>query len=208
MILEGPVGKVFIMMLGERALSDRGYFMGVVMRASSLRKECNFLYLAVPKVVAPFVDIDVLKEHAIGLLVVEDGEVWEALTSPYRPVEEMAPGGMPLEFPTDLLDRLSKLEKRISRLEQEISALRPLLREVSSLRALGRQVRELSSRVEALSRRLASLPLETRRHAPPEEARVAPASPQQAGVEGLPSFFKDNPWLEILSKRGEEDVPS
>jgi len=27
-------------------------------------------------------------------------------------------------------------------------------------------------------------------------------------VEGLPSYFKDNPWLDILARRGRDELPA
>ncbi len=216
MAFSGPKGITFVLLLGEKALGDRRYFMEVVMRASSLRDKCNFLYLAAPKLVAPFVDTEVLKKHGIGLLVVGDEGVVEALASPYRPIsagrQEKAPQ-VSLEALNEVLSRLSALEERLSALEREVLSVRPALSELSALRGLGEQVRALSARLDALTRRVdalsASLARPTALTAP--TAPSPPTTPPSAGqpeLEGLPSFFKDNPWLEILARRGQDEVPA
>ena len=215
MVFEGDGGLAFVILLSGRAMGDRGAFMDAVMRASSLRPACNFLYLAVPRLAAPFVDTEVLKEHDIGLLVVDDDEVREALPSPFRPVArgraEQAPAGPEID---ELLKRLTTLENRLAALERELMGVRPLLNEMSSVKGLREQVKALSSRLNALSRRVDLLASSlAQRPAGPAVAKPVPSpAPTPAmgpgELEGLPSFFKDNPWLEILARRGQDELPA
>ncbi len=91
----------------------------------------------------------------------------------------------------ELLRRLEELETRVASLE----GLRRLVAEVEALRA----------RVESLAKQLAALAEREQLTAPkPAEGRreygTADASPDLE----LPSFLKDNPWVEILSKKGRE----
>ena len=205
MAFSGEDGTVFVVLAGEKALSDRGYFMEVVMRASSLRQSCNYLYLAVPKLLAPFVDVEVLRKHGIGLLTVDD-EVVEALASPKRPVLEAAPGGAPVDrgLLEGIMARLSALEARISAVEREVSGLRPLLSQVRGMGELKKELSTLATEVKMLSHRLNALSAGLPAQARPE----APKPPPGPELEGLPSFFRDNPWLEILSRRGQDEIPA
>ncbi len=91
----------------------------------------------------------------------------------------------------ELLRRLEELEMRVISLE----GLRRLAAEVEALRA----------RVESLAKQLAAL-AEREQVTAPKTAEVRPAhwtSDASPGFE-LPSFLKDNPWVEILSKKGRE----
>ena len=213
MAFEGPQGTVFVVFVGREAIGNRSYFADLLMRASRLRGKCNFLYLATPKVVAPFMDVEVLRKHAIGLLVLGDEGVIEALASPYKPVEQAGPAQeVPegLELLNDVLSRLSAIEQRLSALEGEVMGLRPLAGELKALRGLREQVRKLSARLDVLSRRVDSLSAGLAAPAPPTRPVTAPSPPAPTApeLEGLPSFFKDNPWLEILARRGQGEVPA
>ena len=216
MAFSGPRGTAFLVVADEKLISDRNYFMEAVMRASSLRRACNYLYLAVPKLAVPFVDAEVLRKHGIGLLMVDGDRVVEVLASPYRPVEEGKPGQEASIEPgmlTDLLDRLSALEQRLSVLERELMALRPLAGELKVLRGLREEIRALSTRVDVISKRLDSLSASISGLRPtgpvaPSPAPPTPSGPPRPELEGLPSFFKDNPWLDILSRRGQDEIPA
>ncbi len=92
---------------------------------------------------------------------------------------------------TDLLRRLQELEARVMSLE----GLRKLVVEVEALRA----------RVESLAKQLAAL-AERERVTAPSSIEVRPSygtADTTPGLE-LPSFLKDNPWVEILSRKGRE----
>ena len=156
-----------------------------------------------------------LKEHDIGLLIVDGDEVRETLPSPFRPVArgqaEQAPVGPEIG---ELLERLAALENRLAALERELMGVRPLLNEIGSVKGLREQVKALSSRLDALSRRVDLLASSlAQRPAGPAVAKPVPSpAPTPAmgpgELEGLPSFFKDNPWLEILARRGQDELPA
>ncbi len=92
---------------------------------------------------------------------------------------------------TELLRRLQEIEARVMALE----GLRKLVAEVEALKA----------RVESLAKQLSALASREQdaARAPAEVRRTS----ESAGIDqgpGLPSFLKDNPWVEILSKKGRE----
>ena len=209
MAFEGPDGLAFVIMLDGRAIGDRRAFADAVMRASALRGECHFLYLAIPKAIAPFVDTELLKKRSMGLLIVDEEGVFEALTSPRRPLKRGGQVGGGEAISEELLNRIAFLENKISVLESELMAIRPLLSEIGSIRELRESVKAISSRLEALSRRMDMLSssMLVRTQAISSPAKPAPVQ-GQLEPEGLPSFFKDNPWLEILARRGRDELPA
>ena len=66
-----------------------------------------------------------------------------------------------------------------------------------------RELRELRERVESLERALrnASVRLEPER---PVVGEVGLERSEALAEEELPSFLRDNPWVEILSRRGDD----
>jgi len=91
----------------------------------------------------------------------------------------------------ELLRRLEELETRVISLE----GLRRLVAEVEALKA----------RVESLAKQLAALAERGQVAAPkPDEVRPVYGTADTPPDLELPSFLKDNPWVEILSKRGRE----
>ena len=223
MAFSGDEGTAFVIIARERAVADRGYFMEAVMRASALRPFANYLYLAVPKLLAPFVDTEVLREHGMGLLVVDEEGAREAMASSFRPagapVAQQGASALPSEFSAllnDLLARLSALEQRVGRLEGELARVRPSLARLREVGELREQVRALSARLDALSHRVSTLSLARPGQPVPATPAAGSRAGAQAGIaqappgaEELPSFFKDNPWLEVLARRGREDeVPA
>jgi len=209
MIFEGQDGLAFVILLDGKAIGDRRAFADAVMKASALRGECHFLYLAIPRAIAPFVDAELLKKRSMGLLIVDEEGVFEALASPRKPPRRRGSTGNSGGVPEELLNRIALLENRISVLESELMAIRPFLDELSSIRELREDLKALSSRLEALSRRIDTLSTSMLVRAPSIGPPAKPtATLSQPEPEGLPSFFKDNPWLEILARRGRDELPA
>ncbi len=166
---------------------DRSLFMKKALKAAALREYVDKVYIAIPSKFRLIVDGNVLLSNGIGLLIVnEEGEVQEALPAKPRMSRFRSLGkGVELDSITRRIDsleeRVRNLESalpRISRLSEELEELR---REISLLR---REVRSLSS--AKVTR--------------PE----VPAKVEELPGEELPSYLRDNPWLEILSRRARE----
>jgi hypothetical protein len=67
------------------------------------------------------------------------------------------------------------------------------------------EVEALRARVESLAKQLSALATMEQVAAPPpaEKTPTAISADTSQGLE-LPSFLRDNPWVEILSKKGRE----
>ncbi|MEN3048572.1 MAG: hypothetical protein ABDH63_07345 [Candidatus Caldarchaeales archaeon] len=108
----------------------------------------------------------------------------QQLSAPERPI-----------VPTSGED-VSGLIARIERLEAKVSSLERL-GEIASL------IEKLRVRLEQLAARVEALESAGRREVTVERSEQA-SSEVPAERVPLPSFLKDNPWVEILSKRGGE----
>ena len=187
---------VFVEVLEIGALSDRSLFMKALMNTSALRDYCNLLYIAAPKLLAVIIDSSTLSEYGVGLLTVGD-KVLEAQPATYRPIKSVKPQQVSIEIPEiEELKKIPLIEERIRELERVIVELR------STISNLQGKIYSLSSRVESLEK----LGIQVKTKIPKPEVKPEVTASVEVSSEGLPSFLKDNPWVSILSKRGEERV--
>ena len=200
---EGGGVRAAVFTVGEDALRGRGEALRSILAASTFREGVDYVYVAVPKVLATVIDSSVLSEQGLGLLVV-DGRVVEALPARRRAPQ---PG-------------LAELERRVAELEAQLSKLAKLKveglsqAELSRLDLIEARLAELRAKLDSAVKRLeASIASLAERLTRLEEVRerveaVVEAAVEEAGrameAEGLPSYFKDNPWLSILASRGKE----
>ena len=201
LFFEGKNEVVCVKILGPEAFLDRNTFMRAVLDAGLLLDYCNRLFLAVPLLLLPSVDADTLRAHGMGLIGAGEEELVVAQDAPRREPKPSLAQGINLDDETlRLLEKVPILEARVRELEATVAELRIAL---SQLRG---QFEGLSTKVD----RLASLPTVQEQPSQPSRAEAAEASPPAAAAsvqeppQELPSFLQDNPWVEILSKRGEE----
>lgn len=100
--------------------------------------------------------------------------------------------------PVEVSAEVSELLRRLQELESRVMAL-------EGLRRLVAEVEALKARVESLARQISSL---TAREQPVTATQLrSTGPPEQAGgtePQELPSFLRDNPWVEILSRKGRD----
>jgi hypothetical protein len=157
--------------------------------ASVLEKASEFsmVYVAVHRNLGDRVDTVIFMKRGVGLIVYDD---WS--------IEEKVPAKM-LKTPTVK--------------SQEIVGSEVVER---SIRRLESSIREISERIDSLEKAYLSLLREVREiksilgkgimivEKPVEPSVTKPEEAVETG--GLPSFLRDNPWVEILSKRSEENL--
>lgn len=148
----------------------------------------SMVYIAAPtRIRRENVDTAPLMKAGVGLILYDEYDVYE-------------------EVPAE--SRMKKVLSKQGRQPVEVQLLEKSLMRIDS------SIRELSERVDSLEKAYFSLLREVREVKSLMEKRmiVAEKPVQQPSVkldepieaEGLPSFLKDNPWVEILSKRSEE----
>jgi len=148
----------------------------------------SMVYIAAPtRIRRENVDTAPFMKAGIGLILYDEYEVYE-------------------EVPAE--SRVKRVSSRQGRQPVEVQLLEKSLIRIDS------SIRELSERVDSLEKAYFSLLREVREIKSLVEKKmiVAEKTVQQPPVKleesvetgSLPSFLKDNPWVEILSKRSEE----
>ncbi|MCS7118046.1 MAG: hypothetical protein NZ957_04585 [Thaumarchaeota archaeon] len=206
--------------------------VSALMEASMEVGKGRFAYVATPRRIADRVGEYVFRVHGLGLVTYDDLSVEEVVPPRVRthhasrhsegpqthaPVLEEMRGAI-----NELLKKMDALENalkqrvidtgqvagstaranlenlidRLERLEVRVSSLEQLGDIVSELESIKAHLARLAKRVEALEagdRRMVTV-----------EVGVGNEEGAARGQEGLPSFLRDNPWVEILSRRGRD----
>jgi len=176
--------RIHIAILKNDAFLERGKIVGSIMSLASLRDSVNQLYLAAPRLLGTTVEAGIFRSHGIGLLLFDDRRIEETVTpQSFQPRQAKAGSYNPDQA---LVTEIETLKSMYSEMERNLTSLQD-------------EVRNYQEKMASMtaSRETFSLPPVLR-----QEPTYVPQS------SGLPSFFSNNPWLEVLSKRGKEEVPS
>jgi hypothetical protein len=174
--------KVHIAILKNDAFLQRGKIIESVMNLSSLRDLANQLYLAAPRLLGTTIDAEVFRSHGIGLLLFDDRRIDETVEpqSIHRPQSQHG------------------AEKIDQTIVTEVETLRSMYLEME------RTVSKLREDLKNFQDNLSYAP------SVPERISQPPIFHQEpkfvGGSSELPSFFNNNPWLDVLSRRGREET--
>jgi hypothetical protein len=178
--------NVHVMVLKTQDLAQRNSIIDTVLKLSSLRNSCQTVYLAAPRLLGATIDASIFRAHGIGLLFFDERRIDEAV----------AP--QPLQAPHL---QLSQAPAQDAGLVSEVATLKSMYFEME------RNLAQLRDDLKNL-------------HEAPRHGGFAPqpSHPPLGGVPGesvftpnmshggvLPSYFSNNPWLEVLSKRGRSE---
>ncbi|HXX72990.1 MAG TPA: hypothetical protein VEI80_04780 [Candidatus Acidoferrales bacterium] len=179
--------KAHIIILKQDDLAQRNAVLDVILNLSTLRHTYQLAYLAAPRLFGAGVDSSMFSSRGIGLLLYDERRIDEAV--PAQPLH--AESQMPNVTQSDdkaVVTELASLKTMYLEMERTINQLRT---DITTL---------LNTRPphEETFRVLPSPPMIT----PPETFH-------QNGVPAgdLPSYFMNNPWLDVLSKRGSGSEP-
>ncbi len=176
--------------------------------ASRVRGKYNKVYIALPKSSRGFIDGRLFKSHWVGVLLYDT-----TVANVDNAVEELIPS-IPLEIHgesinAEVLARIERLERIVDELKAVLSSA---LKVGDSMAFLNRELSELKNRIsrierdlEALRERLVQVKAEVRtEEAPkPEITALASAIAESTPSSGeLPDFISDNPWIDVLKRRG------
>ena len=151
-----------------------------ILGLATLRASSDQLYLAAPRLLGVTVDAGIFRSYGIGLILYDERRIDEAVPPQIIQISQPAtalPGPDPSTIAqlTELKSMYSEMKNAIVRLREEMKTLQENPKE------------PLAPSIE--------IPHQTVIH---EE----PTLNQNAGQ--LPSFFTNNPWLDVLSKRGRD----
>lgn len=172
--------KISVLILTNEEVLETNRILDTILALASLRNLSQLLYLAAPRLLGASVDAAIFRSHGIGLLLFDERRIDEAL-APQRlqpsPSEQVGAG-----LTTEVMTELAALKSMYAEMEHNLARLR--------------------DDVEAYQRTGGN----QKRFDPPLPSRIAPSEPTFVGsnVPGtpLPPFFVNNPWLDVLSKRG------
>jgi hypothetical protein len=172
--------KVHVVILSNKDVVERNKILNAILSLTSLRHSSQLLYLAAPRILGASVDADIFKLHGIGLLLFDERRIDEAVSPQVlRPSEQILP---PSQLPDQaVFAELASLKSMYIEIERTIASLREDVRTVI-------RDSENHPRMEIA-------------HASSQIPRSEPDFTTPSGLQ-LPSFFANNPWLDVLSKRG------
>lgn len=174
--------SVVLPLTKEQVLNGNA-LLRVIVNAASHRGRANRIYVAVPKLYAASLDGGVLQENGIGLIVYDAKRVFESI--PAR----------------DVILRAETEDQSSAELKSEVAELRSRVESLEgALLSASKEIRELKDSVKELKRG----PSRGRAREGRPEISVVAEVPHKADRSGLPSFLRSNPWVEVLSTRGEE----
>ncbi|MGC8543672.1 MAG: hypothetical protein ACP5NQ_06990 [Vulcanisaeta sp.] len=193
-LVEGN-NRVYVRIANEEFPTE-SYIIDELSNAMRNRLKYNKAYIAFPLSARGLINGKLFRSHWVGVYLYD-------LTSndPDKTVEELIPS-IPIQTQQNLSE---DLKRRLDDLEREIHNLREdfmkndamtLMKEVDELKGRLSKVEhiisELLSRVDKLERAAASVS-----HAQEERRETAVAGE-------LPDFLSNNPWIEVLRRRGGE----
>ena len=177
--------------LTPSAIVQRNRIIDTLLYLSSVRFEGTQPYIAVPRLLCATLDCQTLKNSGIGLILYDDRRI-EEVTKPE-----------PIRGSTTTLQEQS-VPKKDPRLVDELVELRSLYAE------LKRNIASMRDEINSTQPN-AFTPITASRTCSDEHYTIQrPAATiisSEDELASLPSFFTNNPWLDVLSKRGRGEAP-
>lgn len=166
--------KVYAKIITIEELNERNTLLDSILKSSAFLKQANMVYVILPKLYASIFNGNIFYEHGLGLVTYDEKAIQEVIKPKLFYQESKS---VQAEIPDRFLGEINELKDHIRALEQEVSTLRSQLNEI----------RTRDRNVEIVSRSSESSEINIKRQ-----------------YEDAPEFIKNNPWIEILSKKGRE----
>jgi hypothetical protein len=173
--------KIHVVILRSEDFVERNRVIEAILSLTSLRNSSQLLYLAAPRLLGASIDAAIFRPYGIGLLLFDERRIDEAvapqLVQPTKMMQQISETPDP-----GLFTELATLKSMYTEMERTIATLRDDLKTI---------------------RRNSETQTDTRE---PTPSRIAPHEPifasSSTSESQLPAFFTNNPWLDVLSKRG------
>ena len=174
--------KIHVVILRNEDFVQRNKVIETILSLTSLRNTSQLLYLAAPRLLGASIDAAIFKPYGIGLLLFDERRIDEAVPpQSLQPTQTMQQKSA--NFDPGVLTELATLRSMYAEMERNVATLR------EDLKTFQRDSESRASTTE---------PTPPSRISRPESMF---ANPSFSGTQ-LPSFFANNPWLDVLSKRG------
>lgn len=177
--------KLRVAILKNDASIQRNKTLETILTLTAQRGRFSLVYLAAPRLLGTAIDAALFRSHGIGFIIFDERRIEEVVAP--QPIQVSrthetssydADAAVATELAT-LKSMYAEMERNITRLREELKGFQEMPRANHSTTA------------EPIN----------------QPARPQPSSIFPSQGAQLPSFFSNNPWVDVLSKRGrfEED---
>lgn len=175
--------KLHVLILTPDDMTRRNAILDSILTLSTLQLTYELVYLAAPRIFGTAVDASIFKSRGVGLLFYDE-----------RRIDEAVPARLQTEAPA------KQTQVDGSGLVTEFAVLKTMYLEME------RTVNQLRNDLTILRIPQPVQQPEPRALTPAQGITMQPNFPQ-AVIHGgeLPSYFMNNPWLDVLSKRRTGD---
>ena len=172
--------KVHVLILKPDEMAQRNAILDALLNLSTLKFAYQLVYLAAPRLFGTSVDASIFRTRGIGLLFYDERRIDEAVPAQTQTEQTSRP---PQQADTTLVTELATLRTMYLEMERTIIQLR---NDLTTLR-IPQPIQDHQPRI--------AMPT-------PEIQLQSNFSTNVVHGGGLPSYFVNNPWLDVLSKRG------
>ena len=175
--------KLRVAILKNDAFIQRNKTLEIILTLTAQRGTSSLVYLAAPRLLGTAIDAAIFRSHGIGFIIFDERRIEEVVApqpAQASRTQENSSYGVATELAT-LKSMYAEMERNIARLREELKGFQEMARCVPNH----------STTVEPIN----------------QQALLQSNSIFTNQGAQLPSFFSNNPWLDVLSKRGrfEED---
>jgi hypothetical protein len=190
LILSDGKVEIAVNILSEDSCNSRSMVHEMLIETLKLQSKYDGVILAVPRRYSKIIDESVLIKYGVGLIIYD-----------MMGADEIIPPRLNnnrKEKAEDIRKNNQNLPiNEIALIRSEISRITRILEEMEArLDRLEREQRILASRISELEKAKPSIIREER-----ISQQIKSKSPDHNNEEALPSYLRDNPWIDILSKR-------
>ena len=172
--------KAHVLILKPEDLAERNAILDAILNLSALKYTHQLVYLAAPRIFGAGIDAIVFRSRGIGLLLYDERRIDEAVSA--QPLESKQLASPSEQDDRPVVAELATLKTMYFEMERTINQLR------NDLTALhNRQHLHQDTLIPPSAQMITTVPSFHVDHTPEGQ---------------LPSYFMNNPWLDVLSKRG------
>lgn len=174
--------KLRVTILKNDAFIQRNRILESILALTAQRGAFSQVYLAAPRLLGTAIDAALFRSHGIGLVLFDERRIEEVVAP--QPIQAPPPQEPSSRGPDPaVVTELATLKSMYAEMERSITRLR------DELKGFQEMPRGASPTIEPINR--------------PPSLQPNPIFAGQGGQ--LPSFFSNNPWLDVLSKRGRAE---
>ena len=173
--------KAHVLILKPEDLAQRNAILDAILSLSALKYTYHLVYLAAPRLFGAGIDALVFRSRGIGLLFYDERRIDEAVSA--QPMQAKQADRPSAQADETVAAELATLKTMYVEMERTIDRLRNDLTALNNRQPLHEDGLRIPQSMQVVT--------------------TAPSFHADHMHEGeLPSYFLNNPWLDVLSKRG------